>query len=56
MRRAIVRSERQQRRYRRWQDLIAGAPSIPAVSEQAVEVGPGVEDDAPARADDHARE
>ena len=30
MRRAIVRAERQQRRYRRWQDLIGGAPSIPS--------------------------
>ena len=30
MRRAIVRAERQQRRYRRWQDLIGGSPSIPS--------------------------
>ena len=30
MRRAIARAERQRRRYRRWQDLIGGAPSIPS--------------------------
>jgi hypothetical protein len=30
MRRAIVRAERQQRRYRRWQDVIGGKPSIPS--------------------------
>ena len=27
---------RQERRYRRWQDLIAGAPNVPAVTERAV--------------------
>jgi hypothetical protein len=36
MRRAIVRAERQRRRYQRWQDLIAGAPNVPAVNERAV--------------------
>ena len=30
MRRATVRADRQQRRYRRWQDLIGGSPSIPS--------------------------
>ncbi len=30
MQRAIARAERQQRRHRRWEDLIGGAPSIPS--------------------------
>jgi hypothetical protein len=44
MRRATVRAERRARRYRRWQDRIAGAPSVigpggPPSAE--AEVGPG---------------
>jgi hypothetical protein len=35
MRRAIARFERQQQRYRRWQDLIAGAPNVPALAEHS---------------------
>jgi hypothetical protein len=57
MRRAIVRSERQQRRYRRWQDLIAGAPSVPAVTEGAAAATvPDDADRASASVDDRARD
>ena len=57
MRRAIARSERQQRRYRRWQDLIAGAPSVSAITEGAVATTvPDEADRAPAGADDRARD
>jgi hypothetical protein len=45
MRRAIARAERQRRRYRRWQDLIGGAPSIPSVTEHAGGHSAGVDDD-----------
>jgi hypothetical protein len=44
MRRATVRFERRARRYRRWQDRIAGAPSVVAPSAQAsaeAGIGPG---------------
>lgn len=55
MRRAIARSERQRQRYRRWQDLIAGAPSVPAVAEPSVP--PAAEPSVPpASADDRGRD
>jgi hypothetical protein len=57
MRRATARAERQRRRYRRWQDLIAGAPSVPAVAERAIGAAPGRGgDDPPAGVDDRARD
>lgn len=55
MNRATVRAERQHRRYRRWQDLIAGAPNVAG----AVEPGPDVAGAAPsedAPAGGHERE
>jgi hypothetical protein len=56
MRRAIVRAERQRRRYRRWQDLIGGAPSIPSVTERVDGHPVGADDGEPAGAEDRARE
>jgi hypothetical protein len=54
MRRARARAERQRRRYHRWQDLVAGAPSVSSIAEHAAGVR-SVEraDDPPAGADDH---
>jgi hypothetical protein len=48
LRRATLRAERQTRRYRRWQDLIAGAPNLPSpVKAAAQSLGPDPDRGAP---------